>query len=328
MDKSLEFPWHQQSWNKFSDARTRNHLPHALLITGAEGIGKLEFAKRLVKSLLCFNPINNQFCDQCNGCKTYDSVSNPDYLELQVAEDKKQISVDQVRAMAKFITLSRSFDAYRVILLHPVEAMNNNAANSLLKSLEEPASNTIIILLATHLNRVLPTVKSRCQLLTLPTPSSDQALSWLQKNAPELENTEELLDMSFGRPLLAFNVSEDDFNLRNELADDLLHIMLEETSLTDVAKKWEKRDINNILKWQISWLQGFIRDSYVTTVTNEKSSTEISKKLSKIKSLIQKDNQWGLYEELIKQRQYVHTSVNPLIFIENMLTLWFQASRQ
>lgn len=324
----LEFPWHKQTWDKFTHARSHDHLPHALLISGAEGIGKLEFAKKLVKSLLCFRPVNNQYCDQCNGCKTYDSVSNPDYLELQVAEDKKQISVDQIRGMSKFITLSRSFDAYRVILIHPVEAMNNNAANSLLKSLEEPANNTIIILLATHLNQVLPTIKSRCQLLTIPTPSNKQALAWLQTNAPSLDNTEELLGMCFGRPLLAFNVSEEDFNLRNELAEDLLHIMSEDESATVIAKKWEKRDVNNMLKWQISWLQGFIRTDIVSNESRNEASSSVLQNLNKINGLLSTDKQWLLYEELLKQRRYVHTSVNPLIFIENMLILWFQASRQ
>ena len=328
LDSNIEFPWHQKTWDKFSEARLRNHLPHALLITGAEGIGKIEFAHKLVKSLLCLHPKSNISCDQCNACKTYESGANPDYKEIIVAEDKKQISVDQIRGLSKFITLSRSFEAYRVILLHPVEAMNLNAANSLLKSLEEPAENTIIILLATHLSRLLPTIKSRCQLIALPMPTSIQALKWLNTQAPQLEFATELLDMSYGRPLLALDINKDDFKQRNELADDILQLILEHKSITEIAKKWEKLDHAALLKWQASWLQSFIKEAVMKVANNTVTIKEQDENLNKINSLISEEQQWVLYQKIIEQQQYIHTSVNPLIFMENMLTLWFQASHQ
>jgi DNA polymerase-3 subunit delta' len=230
--------------------------------------------------------------------------------------------------MSKFIILSRSFDAYRVILLQPVEAMNMNAANSLLKSLEEPADNTVIILLATHLNQVLPTIKSRCQLLTLPTPTMIQSLEWLKKNSPQLENAKELLDMSFGRPLLAFDIKEEDFNQRNDFAFDILSIIQEKKSVIEIAKKWEKSDFKSLIKWQSSWLQGFIKNDIVNTNNESNQTTPLLQHLSKINESIKSEQQWLLYQEIIELQRYIHTSVNPLMLIENMLTLWFKASRQ
>jgi len=327
-DNNVEYPWHQGTWDKFSNARTRQHLPHALLVTGEEGIGKIEFAQRLAKSLLCLTPKNNNSCNQCNACKTYESGANPDFKEIMVAEDKKQISVDQIRELSKFITLSRSFEAYRVILLQPVEAMNINAANSLLKSLEEPAGNTIIILLATHLNQVLPTIKSRCQLLSLPMPSTSQSLEWLQAHAPQLDQVEELLDMSYGRPLLAFDIKEDDFNQRNDLAEDILQLILEYKSITELAKKWEKLNHERLLKWQASWIQVFIKEDVIKVNSSVTESTQLKQNLNKIKELIPSEQQWNLYQKIIEQQQLIHTSVNPLMFIENMLTSWIQASHQ
>jgi len=328
LDNKIEFPWHQKTWDKFIDARSRQHLPHALLISGAEGIGKIEFAHKLVKSLLCLEPKSNNACNQCKACKTYESFSNPDFKVIKVAEDKKQISVDQIRELSKFITLSRSFAAYRVILLHPVEAMNVNAANSLLKSLEEPAENTIIILLATHLNQILPTIKSRCQLLPLPMPSSTQALEWLKIQAPQLEQAEELLDMSYGRPQLALEVNDSDLNQRNDLAEDILQLILEHKSVTEIAKKWEKLNHKDLLKWQASWLQSFIKEAIRETGDNEVSAKRSNENLNKIKELISVEHQWKLYQQIIDQQKFIHTSVNPLIFMENMLNLWFQASHQ
>ena len=319
-----DFPWHQKTWDKFSAARKRNHLPHALLVAGEEGIGKNEFAEKLVKSLLCHQPINNQPCEQCNGCKTYSAGSNPDFMEIQVAEDKKQISVDQIRSLSQFIILSRSFSAYRVILLRPVEAMNVNAANSLLKSLEEPADNTVIILLSTTVSQILPTIKSRCQLLSLPNPSQQQALDWLQENAPEIKDAQARLDLSFGRPLIALEINDSDINQAGEFGVDILQVLEEEKSITEVAKKWEKVQHKNLIDWQLSWLKTLIKEE----LTGVKETTLSEQHLSKIKTLIKSEPCWQLYQQILEQQKYIHTSVNPLMFIENMLILWFKASHQ
>jgi len=319
-----KFPWHQKTWDKFSAARSRKHLPHALLVTGEDGIGKREFAKKLVKSLLCHQPANNQPCEQCNGCKTYIAEANPDFMEIQVAEDKKQISVDQIRALSQFITLSRSFSAYRVILLHPVEAMNVNAANSLLKSLEEPAENTVIILLATTVNQILPTIKSRCQLLSLPNPTRQQAVEWLQENAPEMKDVQTRLDLSFDRPLLALKANDSDINQAAEFGADILQVLEEKTSITEVAKKWEKAQHKNLIDWQLSWLQALIKGELTGVI----ETSLLGLNLSEINRLIKSEPCWQLYQQILEQQKYIHTSVNPLMFIENMLTLWFKASHQ
>jgi len=323
-----DYPWHKKTWDKFSSARTRKHLPHALLVTGEEGIGKKQFAEKLVQSLLCHKPSNNKPCEQCNGCKTYTAGSNPDFMEIQIAEDKKQISVDQIRALSKFITLSRSFDFYRVILLHPVEAMNVNAANSLLKSLEEPADNTIIILLATSLNQIIPTIKSRCQLLSLPKPSYRQATDWLQINAPDLSNVKERLDLSFGRPLIALKIDDIDIDKAADFANAILQVVKENKSITEVAKVWEKTQHADLINWQISWLQSFTKQQLMNQNDNKefKEVSPLEQDLSEIKAHIDAEPSWELYQNILEQKKYLHTSVNPLMFVENMLVLWFKAS--
>ncbi len=178
-----EYPWHETSWDKFTTARSQDHLPHALLLVGADGTGKLDFAKKIATSLLCTAPVNNKACQNCQSCKTYHANANPDFMQIELLEDKQQISVDQIRQLSEFINYTRSFQGYRVIMINPIERMNQNAANSLLKSLEEPADNTVIILVATNLGKILPTIKSRCQLLTLTTPEKNQALSWLKSQS-------------------------------------------------------------------------------------------------------------------------------------------------
>jgi len=320
------YPWHKSSWDKFVTAKSKNHLPHALLISGTDGTGTLDFAKRIATALLCTSPVNNEACQNCKSCKTYKAGANPDFMGIELLEGKQQIAVDQIRKLADFITYTRSFNAYRVILLNPVERMNANAANSLLKSLEEPASNTVIILVASNLSRIIPTIKSRCQILALPTPTKAQAISWL-KQKKITTDPEELLEMSNGQPLTAIGISDEDIQSRGQLANDLYSICMQKKSVTDIAKTWEKYDQSNLLNWQIIWVEKFIKNNVLQSQTEPNDQGDLAMILAKLANDLSSGEQWNLYQQLIAQKKYIHTSVNPLLFIENMLLLWLQASR-
>ena len=321
-----EYPWHSASWDKFVTTRSQDHLPHALLLVGADGTGKLDFAKKIATSLLCTAPVDNKACQNCQSCKTYHANANPDFMQIGLLEDKQQITVDQIRQLSEFINYTRSFQGYRVILINPIERMNQNAANSLLKSLEEPADNTVIILVATNLGKILPTIKSRCQLLTLATPDKNQAISWLKSQSPELTQAEELLYMANGQPLTALAISDEDIQNKEEFAKQLLASCLKQKPITEVAKNWEKFDHQTLLNWQIRWLQTLIKARATSAEKNETNQGYSSEILSKLDKVISSQKQWDLYQQLISQKQYIHTSVNALIFVENMLLLWLQAS--
>lgn len=332
MSKLNTYPWHNSSWDKFVTAKSKNHLPHALLISGTEGTGKLDFAKRIATALLCTSPINDEACQNCKSCKTYQAGANPDFMSIELLEGKQQIAVDQIRQLSNFISYTRSFEAYRVILLNPVERMNTNAANSLLKSLEEPASNTVIILVASNLGRIIPTIKSRCQLLTLPSPTKAQSLAWINKGSADgvndINNAEALLEMANGQPLTAIKLNNEDIQRRAELASNLLDICTQQKGVTEIAKLWEKQDHAVILNWQITWLQKFIKNNALNLIDPENTQEDLAVTLTKLKSSLVQQRLWELYQQLITQKQYLHTSVNPLLFIENMLLLWLQASRK
>lgn len=322
------YPWHNDSWDKFVTAKSKNHLPHALLISGIDGTGKLDFAKRIATALLCTSPINHEACQNCRSCKTYQSGANPDFMNIELLEGKQQIAVDQIRQLSEFISYTRSFEAYRVILLNPVERMNTNAANSLLKSLEEPASNTVIILVASNLGRIIPTIKSRCQLLTLASPTKTQSLAWIKARAGSgKNNAETILEMANGQPLTAIKLNDEDIQKRAEFANNLLDICTQQKGVTEVAKIWEKHDPASLLNWQITWLQNFIKNKFLKTDVTQISKDDLTQTLTKLNASLNQQAQWELYQQLISQKQYLHTSVNTLMYIESMLLLWLQASR-
>ncbi len=328
---SENYPWHQQSWQRLIKAQQSGHIPHALLFSGEEHTGKRIFANNVVKSLLCESPRlggGQGACMQCQSCKTFESSANPDYLQIDLLEGKQQITVDQVRAMNAFLGLTRSFKGHRVVLISQAERMNLNAANSLLKSLEEPADNSVIILLTAKASSLLPTIKSRCQLLHLPTPNIQQAMSWLQNQQQLKEHPQtalaQALEISQGKPLAALNVLASDNDLlksRAALLKDISEIVQEHVSITAIAKKWHKKDCEPLLDWQLGWVQQLLKASQInaTTIIPENHG------LKAIEDNLHLVKLWELYDHLLRQKQLVHTSVNPQMFLENMLVLWLQA---
>lgn len=206
------YPWFTQAWSELNF----DQMPHAILIHGQTGIGKFDFALRLAKALVCESDSTLKPCCSCEACHWFDTGNHPDFLGI-VPEDQAQllpheamegaegfgdkpkkgkkktdddgekadkkassfIKVDQVREALEGINTAPHRGRQRVVLLNPVESLQAVSANTLLKTLEEPPESTLFILVSDRLDRVLPTIRSRCRLLSLPRPSQEQSMAWL-----------------------------------------------------------------------------------------------------------------------------------------------------
>ena len=212
MNQSL-YPWFQSAWAEMNLAK----MPHAILLHGQGGIGKLNFALHLAKALLCESTsATNKPCCSCEACHWFDTGNHPDFLGLvpesqahllpheqmqgdledkpkrgkkkaddegEEKADKKAsvvIKVDQVREALDGIATSPHRGIQRVILINPIETLPTVSANTLLKNLEEPPESTLFILVSDRLDRILPTIRSRCRLIALPRPNIEEASQWLQ----------------------------------------------------------------------------------------------------------------------------------------------------
>ncbi|WP_274759237.1 DNA polymerase III subunit delta' [Taylorella equigenitalis] len=225
------YPWHfdiAKIW-----IQSKDRFSHAWLIYGQEGIGKFDFCLTAAKTILCKNA-NPFACNCCSSCHLMDKgnhidfrvvvpeslrehyqISNKELEEYSSfnpstgGKPSLEIKIDQIRELEEFFTLSPSLGSSKVIVLGPVETLNQASSNSLLKILEEPLGDTVFLLFTHAIQKVLPTILSRCQRLSLPIPTPEVATDWLIEKG--LQNANELLLMASGAPLKALELSSSEY---------------------------------------------------------------------------------------------------------------------
>lgn len=196
-------PWHQSQWQQLGEQFAQGRFPHALLLAGEAGTGIAELAMAFSRLLLCAAPHAGLNCGECHACVLSATGAHGDFLWIEPQEKSRTIKIDQVREAVQFTTKTAGFGLRKVIVLSPADAMNTNAFNALLKSLEEPAAETYLLLVCNALHNVPPTIRSRCQLQRLAVPDREESLKWLDNITGKRPLSEDLLSLAEGRPLQA-----------------------------------------------------------------------------------------------------------------------------
>ena len=193
-------PWLLPHWQDVYRRHEQGKLPHALLFTGMAGLGKKQFARFVAEALLCRNSsLDVGACGACDSCSQLVAGAHPELLVLSPEGAAMNIKVDSVRELVGWLQLSAPPKRYRVALIDSSDAMNRNAANSLLKTLEEPCERAVL-LLATNRPGALPaTIRSRCQATTLSVRDQKSAIDWMMEQG--LSNAEQQLQHARVGPL-------------------------------------------------------------------------------------------------------------------------------
>ncbi len=252
------YPWQQAQWQRLQMQRRAGKLPHALLLTGQQGLGLNHFAHLFMQSLICQVPDSHgQPCGSCAPCRQFQQGVYPDLMQLSLQKDKAHILVDQVRALSEFLSLTHSRDAYKLALISPADRMNINAANSLLKTLEEPPGDTLLILVASTVSLLPATIKSRCQRIQFNRPEAQVARAWLQTQVQD--QIEERLLLAAGAPCLAATLDAGLLEQYTASVACLLKVLRGEATLLECRSLKPQPTSEQVLNWAQSLVRDLIR---------------------------------------------------------------------
>ncbi|MBS1209385.1 MAG: polymerase subunit delta [Proteobacteria bacterium] len=335
----------------WEDLRGRDaRLPHALLFCGPEGSGKRLFAEHLAHALLCQAPDAQGFaCGQCPDCTWIASGNHPDFFTLVPAADEvsseegdentetakkekaksTQIVIDQVRSLQASLEVGAVGHAggRRLVIIDPAEAMNAAAANALLKALEEPNGNTVYLLLSNAPRRLLPTIRSRCQVLDFPRPGLEQAANWMKRQG--ISNPA-LLGFASGLPLAARTYANGVLaDARKNFANDLTNLTTKDP--LKLAAEWEARlkakgaqEAGFVLPTLINWLQRWLSDgARVAEGRAPRFFADYAAELGK-QSQGHGEAWLAAYRDIESHRRMANHPLNQRLFLEELLLTVFR----
>ena len=332
------YPWQIPIWQQLWQSGIER-MPQGLLLHGGAGIGKLVFAKTLAKGLLCRRrPATTQACGECDSCRYFGQNAHPDFrlitpeaeeesaeagaVEPVGAKEKKAsefITIHQIRRLRDFIALTSHQNGWRVVLISPAEQLNLNAANALLKMLEEPPPQTRFLLVTNHLGRILPTVRSRCRLLKMSIPNPAQASAWLaERRCPDPALN---LALAGRAPLDALENGENaEWQTQRKRFCDALSQPYAGDAIA-MAESVQKLAPVTVLRWLQTWIYDLVSLQITQDGRYHVDQTKIQINLNKNLQLIDLLN---FSSEISSAKRLIHHPLNPKLFWESLFIKYFK----
>lgn len=248
----------------------KQNILHSYLWVGNEGIGKSLFAKEFAKMILCEEQSHNEKqqnkerqiipCRTCKSCIQFEGESHPDFMQIQ-PEDGKSIKIEQIRFLQEKIAEKPVTSNKKVYILENAETMTREAANSLLKTLEEPPEYAILILLTSNESKLLTTIKSRCTKIYFREIAQEQILAYLKQNNLATDVTENMLKSCEGSIGKALKIEEEKEQYLQ--VEELIHKIAKQ-NITQVWKQAEvlykaKDKIIDLLEYMIIVFHGLLK---------------------------------------------------------------------
>lgn len=326
---NITYPWQHEQWALLRNRAEEGRLAHGLLFTGPGGTGKVAFARNFAHALLCRRPGQEGVpCGTCEACLLLAAGTHPDFLQIAPPEDKTQIVIDQIRELCRALGLKSHAGGYKVAILSPAEQMNTAAANSLLKTLEEPTDNTVLILITEQPARLPATIRSRCQQVRFPAPAQAEGMAWLDAQLDACRNeTELVLHLADGAPLRALRLHQSGVvKERDGWLDQLIALRKGQTDPVRIAAEWaEDAEIRPLY-----WLGSFLADLVRLGQGNEESinNKDLLYKLNILLSMLSSAETHNLLSRVWRNyRLAQQTSVNRPLLMEDVLIGWVRAGQ-
>jgi DNA polymerase III subunit delta' len=307
----------------------RDHWPHALLITGRQGIGKRMLALEFARALLCETPdAGGGACGACPGCVYVAQGTHPDLRVIgpYVFDDDgnatpvDSIAIDRIRELTEFTHLSAHRGRAKVGVIAPAEAMNAAAANALLKTLEEPPEQTYLLLVSHQPARLPATIASRCLRLAAPEPDAASATAWL--SARGVDRAELVLAQAGGSPLLAIDLAGASLQQqRNSLLDELarperLSPVAIGAQIDAEPRDERKARLGETLYWLLTWTADL---ATVAAGASPRFHPDRREALSRLASRVARGPLFRYYRTLLQQRSLLAHPLQPRLVAEALL---------
>ncbi len=320
------FPWHTPALQTLLHGAFGHH---AWLLVGPPGAGTSELAMGFAAALLCRTPDAGQACGKCESCHWWQAGLHPDLRVLtpdEQGEDdevqkRKEIKIDAVRALMDWAYSSAHAGA-KVVVVNPANTLNSNAANALLKLLEEPPPAVRFILTTNDRKRIPATVLSRCVSFPVPLPSAQRASEWLKSEAIPAAQIGLLLAQAGGLPLQAKALADDTMQALRQKFLEALSSPRELSALTwgdaiERVGKAEKRDaLSNYLDWLIAWTHDV---SAVKAAGLPRYNPDFTPSIEKCAKSLHTIGCFRYYANLIRQKRLVQHPLNARLVLEDVL---------
>ncbi len=323
------YPWQASKWAEITSRIKNNTLPHALLLTGPAGIGKKSFSCAMAQNILCEVSSGKDFaCGQCKSCLLINGDTHPDIKFIEPSGKSASIGVDQIRELTHYVTLTPHIGRRKIVLIHDAEKMNTNAANSLLKSLEEPPQSSLILLVSSRHNTLLPTIRSRCQVVSLALPTHSVAEKWLASKITSDLDSRLLLALSQGAPLSALALSQDNMlNSRLQQFNQLTQLSQQKNDPVTVSGCWLKSGA----EYSIYWLNAWIKDMAKLKVSAESkflNNPDLQPELQQLSHHIPLKKLLEFQLQIENGAKLLRSNMNQELLFEDILINWVILTRQ
>jgi DNA polymerase-3 subunit delta' len=320
---AVRYAWHAAAWRQARSAVARG--AHALLITGASGLGKGEFALAFAASYLCGRPDQQgRACRACESCRWLEAGTHPDFMLVERPTDEeespraaaaaraKPIGVDQIRALGELLSLSAHHAAGKAIVIRPADALNPTASNALLKNLEEPPPGILFLLVTDRPALLLPTVRSRCQSIAVHLDDPRAAAAWLEERG--IDEPALPLALAGGAPLAAAAIAvEPSWERRRNFLAALASSASEPLRTAEAM-----RDLPPAL--MLAWLQTWTYDLLaMRSCARIRYHIDMQAQIVGAAAIADPIRLSRLYRTLCSLRRHVNHPLNARLFIEHML---------
>ena len=313
-------PWHIPYWQQWQHYLALDNIPHALLLAGPHGLGKQQFAHYLSQSLVCQSTTSHIPCGHCQSCHQVITAQHPAIHCL--APEDKYITIEAIRNLIDKTHLTTK--SWQIFLIRSADTMHPAAANALLKTLEEPTPNTLILLTSAAPQRLPATIRSRSQKILFSAAETTSALQWLQQQ-PKVD-WQPLLALSSNAPLAAIQAFETSrLNDIQQLVEHFTQLRANKSQLSQIVALLTKRPILQVFDDITCICYDIARLSVQNTNTENKNLLFLPTETSKLSTLAQHiclSQLLHFIDQLHQLQSQLQHNLNPTIVLEQLILHW------